>query len=155
MRRTPKDSEGLHQRAIIQWRNTKMRDWPALRWLVAVPNGGKRDRTTAKMMVAEGATAGVADLIWPLRRGIFPGIVIELKRIDGGEGLTGDQLEYLKFMRGEGWAAYCCHGSARAIDLLVQYESGNLSPTAGPVVVQSDGMLVPAYVGGAHKAARS
>ncbi|MEZ5651853.1 MAG: hypothetical protein R3E87_15050 [Burkholderiaceae bacterium] len=131
-----------------------MRDWPALRWLVAIPNGGKRDRVTAKMMVAEGATAGVADLLWPLRRGPHAGIAIELKKLDGGDGLTGDQLDYLKFMHGEGWAAYCCHGSARAIDLLVQYEAGNLAPTVGPVVIQSDGLIVPAYVGAGHAGAR-
>lgn len=54
--------------------------------LFAVPNGGARDRTTGAMLKAEGATAGVADLLLlaPSHDGQHHSLAIEMKTTEKG-----------------------------------------------------------------------
>jgi hypothetical protein len=47
--------------------------------LIHVPNGGYRNATEAKRLMAEGVVAGVADLVLFIPRHGFHGLFIELK----------------------------------------------------------------------------
>jgi len=51
--------------------------------LFAVPNGGRRGKTEAAIMKAEGVTAGVADLILLVPSKGFHALCIEMKTPDG------------------------------------------------------------------------
>lgn len=51
----------------------------SLRWLHAVPNGGKRDSSVAASLKAEGVKPGVADIFWPLPKSKWHGLYIEFK----------------------------------------------------------------------------
>ena len=71
-----------HTEAVVFMRAVRGAEaqWPELRWLFAVPNGGWRAKRTAAAMKAEGAKPGVPDYLLPVARGGFSGLAIELKR---------------------------------------------------------------------------
>ena len=51
--------------------------------LFAVPNGGRRDATTAAKLKAEGVVAGVADLILLKSNRDYGALLIEMKTLKG------------------------------------------------------------------------
>lgn len=51
--------------------------------LFAVPNGGRRDATTGRIMKAEGVVPGVADLLLLIPSGEYHGLCIEMKTEKG------------------------------------------------------------------------
>ena len=58
--------------------------YPSLRGrLFAVPNGGRRDATTAAKLKAEGVVAGVADLILLKSNRDYGALFIEMKTLKG------------------------------------------------------------------------
>jgi len=59
---------------------------------MAIPNGGKRSRTEAAIMKAEGVYAGAADLFIPLCNGKWYGLFIEMKSKTGR--LTDNQMAF-------------------------------------------------------------
>lgn len=91
--------EDAHQAAVIQWHWLAMREWPELKRLFHVPNGGHRNRIVAAKLVGQGVKRGVPDLWLPVRRRGYTGCVIEMKRADGGDGGTPEQLDWLEIGR--------------------------------------------------------
>lgn len=73
--------EDDHQRALISWSETPeaLTKYPMLRWLFAVPNGGKRSLKTASLLKQTGVKPGVPDLmlLYPSRG--HHGLIIEMK----------------------------------------------------------------------------
>lgn len=58
--------------------------YPRLRLsLFAVPNGGRRDAVTGRVLKSEGCLAGVSDLILLVARGGWHGLCIEMKTAKG------------------------------------------------------------------------
>lgn len=53
--------------------------YPILRWIFAIPNGGKRHPATAAKMKAEGTLAGVWDIFVPVAVDDKCGLWIEMK----------------------------------------------------------------------------
>ena len=51
--------------------------------LFAIPNGGLRNRITAKFLKMEGVMSGVADLFLMYNNGIYSGLFIEMKTAKG------------------------------------------------------------------------
>lgn len=81
LRHSPRDLEHRLQCACVRWFRLS---FPQYRHnLFAVPNGGYRNPTTAAKIKAEGALAGVSDLILLLARGRYHGLLIELKTDKG------------------------------------------------------------------------
>ena len=76
--------EHQEQAALIEWRDWMTPRYPALQWLFAIPNGGKRDKITAARLKAEGVQPGVPDLFLPVvgRTG-GAGLWIEMKTNTG------------------------------------------------------------------------
>lgn len=72
-------------------------------YLLAIPNGGKRDVREAARLKAEGVKAGVSDLLLPLRRDGFFGLWLELKA--PGNTPTEKQHEWLRRMARAGYRA--------------------------------------------------
>ena len=82
-RRRPTEREPLSQVACVSWFRLQ---YPKLsRLLFAVPNGGKRDHITAGKLKAEGAVAGVADLLLLVPSATYHGLAIEMKTIEGAQ----------------------------------------------------------------------
>ena len=80
-RRHPREEEHRLQVACVNWYRLQHRKYADS--LIAVPNGGKRDKTTAKKMKAEGQLAGVADLILLVPNTNYHALLIELKTPKG------------------------------------------------------------------------
>ena len=80
-RKKPVDLEHQIQCACIDWFRLA---YPKLQSLLfAVPNGGRRDKVTGGKLKAEGALAGVADLILLIPKNGYASLCIEMKTPNG------------------------------------------------------------------------
>ena len=77
----PRHIESQIQQACKKWFDVRYA--PYKRLLFAVPNGGLRGKFEAKIMKAEGITAGVADMILLIPRHGFGSLCIEFKTKKG------------------------------------------------------------------------
>lgn len=76
-----KHRESNIQICCVQWFRLQ---YPKLaKLLISVPNGGRRDIITGKILKAEGTVAGASDLILLLRRGNYGCLCIEMKTEKG------------------------------------------------------------------------
>ncbi|AMW36181.1 nuclease [Xanthomonas phage XAJ2] len=104
---------------------------PELKWLHAIPNGGSRgddEKTRAirgGQMKAEGVRTGVSDISWPVCRGSYSGLYIEMKKVKGGT-VSPEQKEFIAFVQSQGFAAGVCHGWQEAVNILKMYWNGEL-----------------------------
>lgn len=78
--------------------------------LFAVPNGGRRDRVTGAKLKAEGALAGVADMLLLCPSSRYHGLCIEFKTQTGRQSEA--QKTFQRKVEGAGYA-YCV---VRSID---------------------------------------
>lgn len=69
------------QMACVRWFRLQYPEMAGL--LFAVPNGSKRGRVTAAILKAEGALAGVSDLLFLMPAGTCPYLCIEMKTPKG------------------------------------------------------------------------
>lgn len=94
-------------------------DWPELALFFAVPNGGYRSRRTAGRLKAEGVRRGVPDYLFPVPRGGFNGLAIELKTRTGRP--SPEQRVWLAALRDHGWQAEVCRGWEHAWAVVRDY----------------------------------
>lgn len=98
---------------------------PELRWLHAIPNGGSRGDTKLSRMIeggkmkAEGVKAGVSDIFFPVRRGNYSGLYIEMKK-PGGTA-TREQMEFGSFVVQQGFAWVVAIGWKEARTYIISY----------------------------------
>lgn len=118
-------SEHDDQRALFAWAAYAQREHPELALLFAVPNGGHRSKATAGRLKAEGVRAGVPDVCFPVPRGNYAALWIELKRMAqpgrpaGKE--TAMQKQWRLALNNAGNYAVVCKGWTAARDVIVQY----------------------------------
>ena len=73
----------------------------------AIPNGGYRTKTTARLMRSEGVMSGIPDLHIPIPRGGYASLYIEMK--NGKAGVLSDrQKEMIPRLRGYGNKVVVC-----------------------------------------------
>lgn len=121
-------SEHAEQVGFVRWFRAK---WPRV-LIFAIPNGGKRNITTAKLLVKEGVVAGVPDLFIPAW-----GIWVEMKRQKGGR-LSPDQESMIAYLESIGHRVVVGFGALDASDKLLRLlniggaeaEGGRLPPLA-------------------------
>lgn len=76
-----KYKESDTQIACVQWFRLQFPEFAKL--LIAIPNGGKRNIITAKVMKAEGVVAGASDLILLVPKHRYGCLCIEMKTKTG------------------------------------------------------------------------
>lgn len=103
-----KSIESKIQKACVKWFRLKYRDIEGL--FFAVPNGGRRDAWTARIMHDEGVRAGVADLILLLPRGDWAALAIEMKTPQGRQSPAQKAFEKLCGAHG------ICYAVCRSFD---------------------------------------
>lgn len=95
--------------------------------LFAIPNGGKRDAITGKILKAEGVRAGVPDLFLAVPKvndGIQKhGLFIEMKKVKGGR-VSEAQKKMIADLNDEGYVAVVCHGFRQAALAIEMYLKG-------------------------------
>ena len=114
--------ESGHQEEIISWCRNHTGSYPELELLYHVPNGGKRDRDTARVLKRQGVKAGVPDLVLPVSRCGFHGLYIELKA-PGGK-MEQSQIDYLQSVEQQAYLALVCVGWRAAVQALKDYPEG-------------------------------
>ena len=118
-----RDEEHQHQVAVILWWAYVCKGYglPGSA-LFAVPNGGARSKRTAGRLKAEGVRPGIPDLILPVARGIYRGLVVEMKSRVGR--ISPAQVEVLAWFESIGWRAVVCRSAEPAMDEITSYLRG-------------------------------
>ena len=93
----------------------------------ASANGGKRNLIEAAKFKRMGVSPGFPDIEIPLPSGGHHGLYIELKRQKGGK-LSDAQIEWLNYLRKQGYYADVAKGCDEAIEIVKYYLS--LTPHA-------------------------
>jgi hypothetical protein len=105
--------EHILQCAIVQY--CDVRHWP----IFAIPNGGFRFLSTARMLKAEGVRPGVPDLFLPVAAYRFNGFFIECKSVSGQ--WSDNQQEWTRILNDNGYLVQVHSDLGRAIDALNWY----------------------------------
>ena len=113
-------TENQAQAMLFEWAAYNSWKYPELRLLFHIPNGGYRPPKTAAILKATGVKAGVPDIFFPVPRGGYNGLFIEMKRAEGGY-LTSAQAIWLNNLSKQGYRAVCCKGFEAARDELLTY----------------------------------
>ncbi len=119
MTKTLKRTEHAEQCVVIEWATYNTTRWPQLRTLYAIPNGGKRERSVAAKLQAEGVKPGVSDLCLPVSRNGKHGLYIEMKVKPNKP--TEEQLCWLADLDSFGYRAVVCYSADEAIAEITQY----------------------------------
>lgn len=114
-------SEETEQIEFMQWAKLHEDQYPELRWMFHVPNGGRRSRWEAIAFKQMGVKSGVSDLIMLVPRGKYNGLIIEMKF--GSNGLSEEQKAFLHFQLNNGYCCVVCYSSAVAKELVRTYLS--------------------------------
>lgn len=111
--------EAIEQSALFSWALWKEREWPELRLMYHIPNGGSRNALEAAHLKQQGVKAGVPDICLPVARHDFHGLYIEMKA--GKNKTTQKQNEWLIALKEQGYKTAVCYSSEEAIALLEKY----------------------------------
>ncbi|WP_342343333.1 VRR-NUC domain-containing protein [Ruminiclostridium herbifermentans] len=115
----PTASESVEQIYLFRWATLSSRTMPELELMYHIPNGGKRNITTAKRLKAEGVKAGVPDICLPVPKGVYHGLYIELKA--GKNKTTQNQDEWLEALDNNGYFTAVCYGWEEASKVITNY----------------------------------
>ena len=91
--------------------------------LFAIPNGGRRDKTTGARLKAEGVRAGVPDMFLALPRQDAPGLFLELKKQKGGR-VSENQKTMHEALSHAGYPVCICRGWDEAKRAIEDYIGG-------------------------------
>jgi hypothetical protein len=127
-------TEAAHQTALFAWAALQLQRWPELRWLHHIPNGGSRGDDAksrairGSQMKAQGVRTGVADICLPVRRGVWSGLYIEMKKpsekpvkATSKGGVSDEQAEFGAFVQSQGFGWIVCYSWEEAAEVLTQY----------------------------------
>ena len=112
-------TEHEHAKALMEWCEYNYAQFPELKLMFAIPNGGARHIAVASKMKAEGVKAGVPDYFLPVATRTYHGLFIELKTEKGKA--TKLQKEWHFDLECEGYRVEVCNGWFAASDLLKSY----------------------------------
>lgn len=115
----PKQSEHHSQVQLMKWSSTMFNNYPELKWLFAIPNGGARDIRVAVKLKAEGVKPGVWDLFLPVARDGYHGMFIEMKF--GKNKLTITQKEFRAFIKDQNYYGVVAYSWNEAADAIEKY----------------------------------
>lgn len=127
-------SEAAHQTALFCWCAMNMARFPELKWFHAVANGGSRGDSKRSAMIrggqlkAQGVKPGVSDTFLPVKRGVWSGLYIELKKPserpkrEGSKGgVSEEQIAFGAFVQGQGFGFVVCYSWDEAAKVIEQY----------------------------------
>lgn len=131
------NTEDGHQLALFCWISLlnnggypELIAYPELNRLFHIPNGGSRHKAEAAKLKGMGVKAGVPDLLLPVKRGIYSGLFVELKKLktvlksnrESREKFTSnEQDDWITYLKSQGFGACVCHGWEAARDTLIKY----------------------------------
>lgn len=130
-------SEDGSQAAVFCWAASMCGQYPQLKWLHAIPNGGSRHVAEATKMVAAGLRKGVLDIFLPYAiyhgeyepaasHGLYVEMKVEKRRKEKNGGLTEEQIEFIEYAESAGYCCKVCYSWIEARDVILAYLEGKL-----------------------------
>ena len=122
-----RNHEDKEQAALFEWAAFEQANHPELRWMYAIPNGGKRDKGTGKLLKKTGVKGGVSDICLPVKRNVFSGLYLEMKTPENKalkirKGVVSkEQLEFGEFVTGQGYLFVVAYGWESAAETITSY----------------------------------
>lgn len=116
-----RQEEHTTQVAVVRWCDHVGRYHPGVGCCLAIPNGGQRDVRVAVRLRAEGVRPGVPDLFWPVARGQYHGLWIELKSSTGR--VSAAQKAWIDQLQANGYRVEVCRTFEEAIRVVSEYFS--------------------------------
>lgn len=117
-------SEDDHQIRLFEEMEPYCIQYPELKYMHHIPNGGYRMIKTATRMKAAGVKSGVPDICLPVPGGGYHGLYIELKSFKKGAGTSDLQKEWIEYLNEAGYKALVCQGWRNAKDEIIKYLEG-------------------------------
>lgn len=118
-------TEISHQKALFCWAALNMNDYPELKYMYHIPNGGFRNLKEAANLKAAGVKMGVPDIHLPLCRKNYAGLFIELKRPESVGKKRGtvrqEQDDWREYLNNNNYLAIVCYGWQDAVKVLKGY----------------------------------
>ena len=108
-----RSGEAREQEAVVTW--CRLNHIP----VVHIPNEGKRSAAVGAALKRAGLQKGFPDLFFPLPRGSFHGLFIEMKY--GKNKTTPEQKECLAALTQNGYLCAVCYGCDDAIRTIRAY----------------------------------
>lgn len=118
-RHKPIQHEAAEQEKLFRWTGFAIAQYPELKLLHHIPNGGSRDPREAANLKRQGVKSGVPDLFLPVPRRGFHGFYIEMKY--GKNTPTENQKNWLSALKQQGYATAVCYSWEDASNLLIKY----------------------------------
>jgi dienelactone hydrolase len=112
-------SEQSEQIALFERAEAHFAEYPELRLMFAVPNGGSRHKVEAVNLKKSGVKPGVPDICLPIARRGYSALFIEMKKHDGRE--SREQTDWRESLNLHGNLAVVCKGQDDAWNCLMQY----------------------------------
>lgn len=94
-------------------------EFPYLKFIHAIPNGGQRNIIVAAKMKREGTKRGVPDINIPIANTWFHGCYLETKSAKGT--LTKEQKEFMNFLYNHGYECAVCRSVEELVDATELY----------------------------------
>lgn len=114
-----KHIEDNEQIMLFDWAQAQSGKYPELGLLHHIPNSGKRDAREAARFKRMGVKAGVPDICFPLPRGRYHGLYIEMKSPKGK--VSENQKRWLERLSELGYAVRVCYSFDEAKDVVLNY----------------------------------
>ena len=119
-------TEHSQQTALFMWACSPDNPYvELLKWMHAIPNGGKRSQATAAILKAEGVKRGIGDVFLPLARGDYHGLYLEMKRPRTSKrqaGTTSDvQDDFKAYCHANLFGYAVCYTYADAKAMIISY----------------------------------
>ena len=111
--------EAAEQIKLFRWVDLAINQYPELKMLYHIPNGGSRNPIEAVNLKRQGVRSGVPDLCLAVPRGKYHGLYIELKY--GSNRPTENQKRWLSALGENGYAVSVCYGCEAAIAEIIKY----------------------------------
>ena len=121
-KRTVIQHEANEQESLFNWVEWAVKQYPELKLLYHIPNGGSRNPKEAANLKRQGVKPGVPDLHLPVARSGYHGLYIEMKY--GDNKPTDKQKQWLKDLKEQGYKTAVCYTWGEAAELLTKYLKG-------------------------------
>lgn len=129
---SPRHIEDNHQASYFGWVLLMAIQDERYNLIVAVPNGGRRNKMEAARLKKQGVRAGYPDIIVDSPSPFYVGLRIELKRpIVTGEAkpvVSPEQKNWLTRLQRAGYVCCVCYGVDQAIAATQAYMAGSPVP---------------------------
>ena len=120
-----KHTESKLQENCVKWFRYAYPQWRL--FLLAIPNGGRRDARTGALLKREGVIAGAPDLLLFCPFGEKLPLLIEMKRPDGKGRQSESQVEFMRTYRDKGYTYTVVDSFPKFEEVVMKYlTNGNL-----------------------------